>query len=64
MAYFVARLGINIHKITGVSSEKSLTEASLGLSFLGEFLNENTMLLHTPRNKYVRDFIKKTDTRR
>ena len=64
MAYVVARLGNNIHKITGVSSEKSLTEAFLGWSCLGEFLKENTMFLHTPRNKYVREFIKKTNTRR
>ena len=59
MAYVVARLGNNIHNFTGVSSEESLTEASLGLSRLGEILKENTMFLHTPGNKDVRDFIKK-----
>ena len=47
-------------KITSVPYENSLSEASLDWSCLGKYLKEDNKILHTPKNKYVRDFIRRT----
>ena len=60
LAYVVAKHGNSIQKITGVSYKNSLTEAALGWSCLGRYLKEDKRILYTPKNKYVRDFIKQT----
>ena len=60
LAYVVAKHGNSIQKITGVSYKNSLTEAALGWSCLGRYLKENNKILYTPKNQYVRNFIKQT----
>ena len=60
LACDVAEHSHNSQKISGVSFKNSLTEASLGWSCLGEYLKEQNRILYTPKNKYVRGFIKKT----
>ena len=60
LAYVIAKHGNSIQKIRGVSYEDSLTEAALGWSCLGRYSKEDNKILYTPKNKYVRDFIKRT----
>ena len=61
LAFVVAKHGNHIQKITCVSSYKnSLTQVSLGGCCLGRYLKEDNEVLYTPRNKYVRHFIKRT----
>ena len=61
LPYVVARHGYIIQKITGVSYKNSLTEASLGWSCLGRYSKEaNRFYKHQKKNRYVRDFIRKT----
>ena len=60
LAYVLAKHGNSIQKITGVSYKNSLTEAALEWSCLGRYLKEDNKILYTPKNKYVRNFIKQT----
>ena len=60
LAYVIAKHGNSIQKITGVSYKNRLTEPSLGWSSLGKYIKEDNRILHTPKNKNFRDFIKKT----
>ena len=60
LEYVIAKHGNSIQKITGVSFKNNLTEASLGWACLGRYLKEDKKFLYTPKNKYYRDFIKKT----
>ena len=60
LAALIAKHGIIIQKITGVSFKKSLTESSLSWATLGKYLNQEGKSFYTPKNKYVRDFIHKS----
>ena len=60
LEYVIAKHGNSIQTITGVSYKNSLTEAALGWSCLGRSLKEDKNILYTPKNKYVRDFNKRT----
>ena len=60
VAFFIARHGYSFPKITNISYKFRLTEASLGWSCLCRCLKEDNKILFIPKNKYVRDFIKKT----
>ena len=60
ISIFIARHGDSFPKITSISYKISLTEASLGWSCLCRCLKEDNKILFIPKNKYVRDFIKKT----
>ena len=60
LANVVARNGCNVQKITVVSFKNSSTEICLGWSCLGRNLKEDNKVSHNSKNKYVRDFIKKT----
>ena len=60
LANTFAKYGNSIQKVTGVSYRNSLTEVAVGWSCLGKNLNEDNRIFYTPKNKYVRDFIKKT----
>ena len=60
LAYTFAKYGNSIQKVTGVSYGNSLTEVVVGWSCLGRYLNEDNKIFYTSKNKYVRDFIKKT----
>ena len=59
LAYVVAKHRNHIQKITCVSYKNSSTEASLSWSCLSRYLKEDNKVLYTPKNKYVRHFIKK-----
>ena len=60
LAYIIAKHSNSIRKITGISYKNSLTEATLGWYCLERYLKENIEILFTPKNKYVRDFLKQT----
>ena len=60
LAYVFAKHGTSVQKFTRVSYRNSLPEASLGWARLGRYLKESNKILYTPKNKYVRDFFKKT----
>ena len=62
IAYVVAKHGTGIQKTSCVPCKNSLTEACLGWSCLGRYLKEDIKILYKPKNKYVRDFIKKQYT--
>ena len=59
LTYVVSKHGNSIQKITFVSYKNSLTESSLGWACLGKYLKEDGKTFYTPRNKYVRNFIRK-----
>ena len=58
-AYVVSEHGNSIQKITGVSYKNSLTESFLGWVCLGRYLKQVNRTFYTPKNKYVRNFIRK-----
>ena len=60
LAYVVSKHGNSIQKITSVSYKNSLTESSLGWACLGKYLKEDSKTFFTPKNRYVRNFIRKT----
>ena len=60
LAYVVSKHGNSIQKTTGVSNKNSLREASLGWACLGIYLKDDNKTSYTPKNKYVRAFIRKT----
>ena len=55
---FLLSTVIAFKNISGVSNKNSLTEAALGWSCLGRYLKEDNKFLYTPKDKYVRKFIK------
>ena len=48
------------YKKTSVSCKNLSTESSLGWACLGRYLKEDNKTFYTPKNKYVKDFIRKT----
>ena len=60
LGMLVARHANKIQKITGVSFKTSLTQSSLSWSTLGKYMEVSGKSFYTPKNKYVRDFIRKT----
>ena len=60
LAYVVSKHGNSIQKTTGVSSKNSLTESSFGWACLGRYLKEDNKTFYTPKNNYVRHFVRKT----
>ena len=60
LAYVVSKHGISIQKITGVSYKSWLTESSLDWVCLGGYLRGDNKIFYTPKDKDVRDFIRKT----
>ena len=56
----VAKHANKIQKITAVSFKTSLTQSSLLWSTLGKYMEASGKSFYTPKNKYVRDFIRKT----
>ena len=60
LGMLVARHANKIQKITGVSFKTSLTQSSLSWSALGKYMEISGKSFYTPKNKYVRDFIRKT----
>ena len=58
LAYVVAKHGNSLQKFAGVSYKNSLTKADLGWSCLRRFSKEDIRILYTPKNEYVRNFIK------
>ena len=61
LVYVVSKHGNSIQKITGVAYKNSLTESSLGWACLGRYLKEDNKIFCTPKNKCVREFIRKTE---
>ena len=59
-AYVVSKHGNCVHKITGVSYENSLTKSALAWSCLEEYLKEENKSFYTPKDKYIRNFIRET----
>ena len=60
LGMLVARHANKIQKITGVSFKTSLTQSSLSWSTLGKYIEASGKSFYIPKNKYVRDFIRKT----
>ena len=60
LGMLVARHANKIQKITGVSFKTSLTQSSLSWSTLSKYIEASGKSFYTPKNKYVRDFIRKT----
>ena len=60
LGMLVAKHANKIQKITGVSFKTSLTQSSLSWSTLGKYMEASGKSFYTPKNKYVRDFIRKT----
>ena len=60
LGMLVAKHANKIQKITGVSFKTSLTQSSLSWSTLGKYMEASGKTFYTPKNKYVRDFIRKT----
>ena len=59
LAAVVAKHGNKIQEIAAGSFKNSLTESSLAWSCLGKYVKESGESFHTPKNKYVRDFIRR-----
>ena len=60
MAYVISKHGNCVQKITAVSCRNSLTESALAWSCLGNHLKEENKSFYTPKDKYVRNFIRET----
>ena len=60
LAYIISQHGNSVRKITGVSNRNSLTVSSLAWNCLSRYLKVSKKTFFTPKNKIVRDFIRKT----
>ena len=60
LAYVISKHGNCVQKITGVSYKNSLTEAAPAWSWLRNYLKEEDESFYTPKDEYVRNFIRET----